>query len=217
MAQLGHLESFHLSSSCDYNPAAVDVGKALVHAVDVNKNLKVLEISGCHNVWDSCWKDLFGILEKHKGLQSLCIDYYPTEVDPCFSWLKQLLVRNRRFDVTVRDSRTSQTDSEIDRIDELNVFLRGSDRLKTEAPSTRLSLFGATLTERTTCDIQLIGLLLMDHTDVLCELLHERMYEVETEAEIIETYEEGGVLSASIAPAAGAEGDRGVKRQRGDS
>ena len=93
VAQLGHLESFivTVSSFCDRDLVPADVGRALIHAVQASQKLNRLELLCNENVWNNCLQDLLGVLETRESLRALRLHCYPTELDPQFRWLKQLL------------------------------------------------------------------------------------------------------------------------------
>ena len=172
VAQLGHLESLTLCSWYNRGTAPVDVEKALVDAIAANKNLHHLEIEHLEIRTESCWKNVFASLEKHERLRTLCIGHYPTKLDPQFLWLKQLLQRNRRIEMSGFREYSWQMDQELKEICALNSFFRGSPCITRESPLARLSLMGAALTNSASTDFQCTGLLLTDHVDLLCEVLH---------------------------------------------
>ena len=172
IAQLGHLEQLKISA-WDDTQIPLDVGKALIHAVGANKKLTTFKLYDLRRVWDSCLQDLFAAFERHEGFCALRLQYYPKSLDPHFSWLKQLLNRNRRVEITDLDNCEWDMDDEMEQISSLNRFFLGSKSMTREPPTTRLSLLGAALTNSATRDLQRIGLLLSDHTDLLCEVVCE--------------------------------------------
>ena len=110
-------------------------------------------------------------------------------------------------------------DYEIRRICALNGLFRGSQTLTREessSSSTRLPLIGAALTYNASCDFPRIAILMSDHTDVLCQLLHGKNPAGGESAgdTMLEVNEEDGVRLSATASMASAESENGLKRKR---
>ena len=182
IAQLGHVESLKLApwSHCGARGPAPDVVKALIDVIHANKKLKHFDIECLEGAGENRLADLFGALEEHEELRTLKIHYYPTELDPQLAWLKHLLQRNRQIEITGFREYGWQMDLEMKEICALNRFLRRSPRITRESSSVRLLLMGAALTNSAISDVQRIGILLTDHVDLLCDVLHWRECDGET-------------------------------------
>lgn len=203
VAQLGHLESLDLSLRNRY-PVPVDFGKALLCAISASTQLTVLELFAGGNALIDHMKDIFGILEKRERLHTLRISDYPETLDPHFAWLKQLLKRNRRLEVIdLNGKKWNYDDENIEEIYAVNRFFQGSERLTKEPTLIRLLLMGAAFTHRAAGDFHRAGLLLNDHTDMFCEILHEMEFS-------------GRADEDSVTRAAQYESRSGQKRQRSE-
>lgn len=214
LAQLGHLERLAVNASIFYRgpPTNTDVGNALIRAVRGSKKLKRLEFHENPRVWDNCLKDLFRVLESHDTPCTVHLHDYPGALDPEYSWLKQLLRRNRKIEVdSIWDSILKMEDTCA-----LNRVFCGSQRLTQEPPFIRTSLVGTALTHSVAANrLRRIGILLTDQVDVICDLLQDVVTTDGADDTVtIEANQVSLAVAPSIAPKAEAERDRGVKRRR---
>ncbi|GAX14888.1 hypothetical protein FisN_29Lh104 [Fistulifera solaris] len=185
VAELGYLERLNLSTS--RSQRALDnefpdmsefpaITKALVDAIAGNQKLTHLNLQDtyfmCYYPPHLNFQDIFRVIENHGSLRSFTISRYP-RADPNYSWLKQLLSRNRY--ITVFDSCGTRCSdgSSVDQIYALNYFFCGSAELMKVSPSLRPTLLATALMESASEKYQYAALLLSDHTDVLCECLQE--------------------------------------------
>ena len=174
VAHLGHLEQLKLYFLDDHL-IPCDVGKALLHAVAASEKLRYLELDSGAYAFDGFRKDLFAVLENHQGLRNFGISRYPVDLDPKHAWLKELLRRNRYIKVTgTRERLWILQDRDIKGLYAFNRFFRGSKSLRKEPAPIRQSLVGAAFTHKAVGNFQRAGLLLMDHVDMLCEILMEQ-------------------------------------------
>ncbi|GAX21665.1 hypothetical protein FisN_29Hh104 [Fistulifera solaris] len=159
VADLGHLERLNLSTS--RSQWALDnefpnisefpaITKALVDAIAGNQKLTHLNLQDTYFLWyyppHLDFQEIFRVIENHGSLRSFRISEYP-RADPNYSWLKQLLSRNRY--ITVFDScgiRCSDGSS-VDQMYALNYFFCGSAELMKVSSSLRPTLVATALME----------------------------------------------------------------------
>ncbi len=187
LAELGHFERLSFTivpgdyfHGFDFAPSITDT---MISVIKYNPNLKYLTLGD--SFWcpddedeESCYEDsssqmrkVSEAIEEHPALLELTVEHYSWS-DPDFTWLKRLLSRNRR--ITVRDSqgRRCSNGTSIDRLYSLNRFYCFSPDLVNESDSLRTSLVGTALVGSAAGMYESTALLLSNHTDVLCELIH---------------------------------------------
>ncbi|GAX29362.1 hypothetical protein FisN_16Hu201 [Fistulifera solaris] len=175
VAQLGHFEKIYFSvQSCKWFKfdKIAPVAAALVNVIEGNPNLKHLDLSNTFMPWN--WgphlENVFKALEEHKMLRTFAVPRYPPE-DPTYSWLEQLLSRNRMISVVNRSGKKCLNGSSIDRLYLFNQFFHGSESLVKESPTLRPLLVPTALIE-SVC-MKHTTLLLSNHADKLCEFLND--------------------------------------------
>ena len=154
-----------------YREKSALVADALVRAVQTNPKLMHLQLCSTYH-WDPHLQKLLRAMEDHSVLRTFVVKHYPRDADPDYSWLKQLVSRNR--DITVFDYYFQRiTDgSSIDKIYALNCFYHGSASLTKESADVRPLLFTTALNRSAFANFQYTALLLSNHTDMLCELVN---------------------------------------------
>ena len=188
VAQLGHFESlcFSVRYFDEENieryafERVARVAEALICAINANPNLRHLDLSKTHHFlnWGPHLQNLFKAMEERKGPLAIILSAYPLE-DPGYSWLKQLLSRNRNIAVYDRSCNRITDGSTIDKLYALNRLYRASAWLVKESPLVRPWLVGTALVEKGSKNFQRTALLLSDHEDVLCDFIahHTNMEE----------------------------------------
>ena len=214
VAELGHLESLKLSTTNSRRVSSA-VRKALFHAIGVSKKLETLKLYVGANILGYRMARLFDLLEKHEGLQTFHLYNYPTIIDRHFSWLKQLLKRNRRIHVNDEKGNDWVYDDELKEIYAMNRFVSGSERLTKEATLDRPVFMGAAFTHSAAGDFQRAGLLLKDHVDIFCEILHE--LELTGRADEEDSLARRNTEDGKICPAQPESRAAGQKRQRSET
>ena len=200
VAQLGHFQALALRHDHPLFTKVMpeEVGKELLKALAANPQLRVLDLGrevfyseefwGPLNPvdnyvhWGAHLKDLLHLMEDHAALKTFKIPSYPTEQDAEYSWLRQLLRRNRNIRVIDRFEKLVTDGASIDQQYALNRFACCHEPLKGEPPSLRPTLIGTALIECAAAHIPRTASLLLRHTDVLCDLLHDAQA-VDTPAE----------------------------------
>jgi hypothetical protein len=191
VAELGHFKALTLLHArvCFKKAVPKSVGESLVQAVAANPKLKVLDISrevfyreiffgefspvDIYEHWDAHLKDLLHLIEDHAALETLKIPTYPTKKDPNYSWLNQLLKRNKKIRVVDRFDELVTDGALIDQQYALNRFSLSHEQLKGHTPSLRSAFIGTSLVESASANIARTASLLFQHTDVLCDLVPE--------------------------------------------
>jgi hypothetical protein len=203
VAELGHFETLGIAVDgnwdysddgvYDYDSVAV-VAEALIKVIEGNPNLTSLDISGSYWLldWGPQFKRIFKAMEKHRSLRTFivvedcdwesdsdiedsgddsteCFDY------PRYSWLEQLLSRNRNIEVQESSGKRCSNGASIDKLYLLNHFYRGSVQLvkDTQVTARRPLLVATTLMESASRNFRFSSLLLFNHTDVLCEFMQD--------------------------------------------
>ncbi|GAX21663.1 hypothetical protein FisN_29Hu101 [Fistulifera solaris] len=148
--------------------------RALVTAIINNPKLSYLDLSSMywHMDWAPHVKEIFEALEAHEEIRTLKISQYRYN-DPNYSWLKQLLSRNRKIAVVGDWNERLSYGSSVDKLYALNGLYCGSADLKQDAASSRPLLVVTSLIEKALRNFQHISLLLADHSDILCEFLND--------------------------------------------
>jgi hypothetical protein len=148
--------------------------RSLVSAIINNPKLSCLDLSSMywHMDWSPHVRAIFESLETHEGIRTLIISEYRYN-DPNYSWLKQLLSRNRKITVLGDWNQRHSDGSSVDKLYALNHLYCGSAELKQDATSLRPFLVVTTLIEKASRNFQHISLLLADHSDILCEFLND--------------------------------------------
>jgi hypothetical protein len=172
VAQLGHLESLKLALYT-LQPIAAEIGRSLMSALRANKKLKALTLIASEIMMDDHIKALFEVLEQHEGLVTFRLFNYPRARDPQFTWLKQLMKRNRSLKVTDLYGNNWIHDDELDNIYAMSCFFRGSQKLTKDTTVTRQLLVSAAVLYSTSNDFPRTALLLANHIDRLFEILIE--------------------------------------------
>ncbi|GAX19224.1 hypothetical protein FisN_4Lh191 [Fistulifera solaris] len=194
VAELGHFE--RLCFSVFYNAFSrslqfyrvARVVDALIRAIHANPNLACLDLSSDKQSvrWSHYFQPLFQSMEEHPGLRFFVVQSYMLRDEEIngdhetlfqfnFSWLQQLLSRNRRFAVVDSSGQKCSNGPVIDRMYLLNRFYLGSESLLQEFTASRPALVSLALVDQASNNAQYIALLLSHHTDVLCELLRISM------------------------------------------
>ncbi len=162
------------------------VAKALIRVIRSNPQLSHFDLSSslCKVDWNPHVKNMFEAMENHEGLRTFAIKNYPPE-DPDFSWIKNLLSRNRRIRVEYYNPIVPK----FEKLYALNDFYCKSEGLKKECCSVRPSLVAMAMMGNMSETFQRRALLLSHHADILCELIED------------ESSKTTALLSATGAPA----------------
>ncbi len=175
VAQLGHFEglAFDVRTALGRIIAPTHIARELIQAITANQKLTYLDLTCPFLYWSDHLEEIFKAMETHKGLRLFRIEGCSIELPR----LKLLLSRNRRIQVDGFIIAGGRCKGErIEKIHQLNRFFCGSDSLVQEPPSTRPSLVGTTLLGCASGNFQRSALLLVNHTDTLCELMHGAAY-----------------------------------------
>ncbi|GAX17696.1 hypothetical protein FisN_10Lh407 [Fistulifera solaris] len=196
LACLGHFESLSFSfDTSDVLPVTLGSDQALVHAlVNViagNPHLISFDFENTHALINMApYKEtICQALEEHRGLRSVIFHKFPPfhrifaellyplehsrQQELWYSVLERLLSRNRRINVCDNRGNRYTNGSTIDTLYALNDFYNGSfDLLKEDSTSLRPLYVATALTAGASANFQCAALLLSDHTDILCEFLH---------------------------------------------
>lgn len=174
VAKSNRLERFGFCLMQEYPPVPVAVTKALCQALAANTHLDHLEMTGCNEAFHvQGWMDLLVVLEQHVSLRTLRIPTYPIDLDPGLTHLKRLLKRNRKIEhMDLSEVFLEVYDEEMETICAVTRFFYGSQSLLGVEPNHRLALVNAALTRNSENDMERTGIVLHDHADLLCELLH---------------------------------------------
>ncbi|GAX18848.1 hypothetical protein FisN_26Hu150 [Fistulifera solaris] len=177
LAQLGHfvylkvrfpIESFDEIPDC--------IAEELIRTVFANKSLQVLDLYTDEDddvKWDSHFSRLFEGLKDHPALYRLKLAVEkPEAFGPNCIHLERLLIHNRYIGVMDDKERIYIDTPRIERLYRLNCFFCDSIDLEMEPPSIRPSLVATTLMEAASNDFHLSHILLANHADMLCELVH---------------------------------------------
>ncbi|GAX25837.1 hypothetical protein FisN_6Hu125 [Fistulifera solaris] len=178
--------------------STVPVAEALVGVIKGNPNLTYLDVSNTLPSlnWGPNLKGCFEAMEEHKSLRTFIVDawdwanlsedeYSDSESSegnsdddekktrcPHYSWLERLLSCNRSIIVLNSvGGRRYSNGSSISKLYEENFFYHGSANLLNEPPTLRLSLVATTLAESASERFRPCALVLLNHTDILCELV----------------------------------------------
>ena len=156
----------------------------MISAIKANPNLKSLYLSKTHDFlnWGPHLQNFFKAMEERDTPLSITISAYPLEEDPDYSWLKQLISRNRKIGVYDPSSKKITDGSTIDKLYSLNRLYHASTFLKKESPLVRLWVVGTALVENESGNFQRAALLLSNHEDVLCECIIHNMNTEECDA-----------------------------------
>ena len=106
------------------------------------------------------------------GLRYLRIEGYPCKTDPNYTMLKQLLNRNRRIQVIDYDTDRVTNGDEIDRMYAFNRFFLDSQSLMQSLLPLLPPLVAEALINSASCDFPRAAVLMANHPDALCELVH---------------------------------------------
>jgi hypothetical protein len=181
VAAVSHVERLTLSTACWFqydDPLEMDntgsIAEALVRTIQGNPTLEYLKLSNVH--WlAGHFHSIFQALEQHQGIRTLMIFEYSLvdrSEDTAYSWLQQLLTRNR--DIVVVDSSGKRiTDgSRIKELYALNDFWKGSVQLWNESSAeSSAKLFATAVTEIASENFVYTTLILCQHADTLCEFI----------------------------------------------
>ena len=181
IAELGHFDglTFSIDFNNEGNAARLDcdklstVANALGRVIQSNPHLMVLDLRNTHFRfdWGPHFQTIFKAMEEHTGQYLWCmLKQYPSE-DPSYSWLEQLLSRNRNIAVFDRYLQKCSNGSNIDKLYALNSFYRASASIAKECTSVRPLLVRTALVRRASGNYQKTALLLSHHTDMLCEFI----------------------------------------------
>ncbi len=193
VADLGHFERlcfrFYFREGGAYQvdvKVVARVAQALVRVMNANKNLQVLDLSRFLSAldWYPHMNYFLNAMKDNESLRRFKIKEYPLhEVwgedavdpdiphDPDYSWLKQLLSRNRKIRVVDLFNNICSDGWSVDALYALNRFYCGSAALLNESAWLRPLLVSTALTERASTNFQFTALLLENHTDVFCDLI----------------------------------------------
>jgi hypothetical protein len=196
IACMGHFEVFSFSIDCfsvlhktrNFDQVMVEV---LINVIAGNPQLTSFDFRNIHVIIDMAphKEAIFQALEEHRGLRTVAFNTFPpyyniladVENDPehirqqdhWYSSLERLLSRNRRINVCDDRGKRYTNGSSIDKLYALNDFYNGSSELLKEDSTLLRPLHVATaLTAGASANFQCAALLLSDHTDILCEFLH---------------------------------------------
>ncbi|GAX13708.1 hypothetical protein FisN_2HuN25 [Fistulifera solaris] len=184
LAILGHFEALtirifffndHVSDE-EAEEEMLSVAKALTAVIKGNSSLRYLDLSEMcfegYN-WSPQLQIIFKALEGHQKLQECVLKKHP-DVDPEYSWLKLLLLRNHSIKVLNRNGEIWTDGSSVDRLYALNRMKNGTSPLVEEEESAiRQHLVMSTLIENAAKDFIFTTMLLLEYTDVLIELLND--------------------------------------------
>ena len=200
VAQLGHFEKLRLSIRLQWPRAELleydDVARvavALTRAIHANPKLLCLDLS-CNSSllhYGPHLQSIFKSMEEHEGLRTFAVQSYilgdlwdedesSEDVDGQFrsrfdfdrSWLEQLLSRNRNITVVDGVGKKCTDGSTIDKAYALNDLYNGSASLVKESTELRPLLVSTALASSASNSVQYTALLLSQHVDTLCELIH---------------------------------------------
>jgi hypothetical protein len=182
VAELGHLEKFYFS--CSFGrvntelPSTQELSRvtdAIIYAVNNNQRLATLNSSSFSWLMKSApeLEKICLALEDHPGLRAFIVDETLVKKKHFYFLLERLLSRNRNIRVLGYSDKVITNGSTINKLNALNRFYNGSAALVKDMASTRPLFVTAALIESASRNLQYTALLLSDHTDILCELIHE--------------------------------------------
>ncbi|GAX20780.1 hypothetical protein FisN_7Hu091 [Fistulifera solaris] len=206
VAALGHLEELAFGVKYDGDGTQIEVPECIVQELIrtalANQYLKELDAShlwaplGPDWGWDPHIAALFDGLKDHQELRRLRVDAVKGAFGTDYSLLKALLSHNRKITVSNLVNVVFTGDSELDKLNAINRFYRGSEGLGVLSQSTRTLLLTNALLKGASEDFRRSALLLSFHVDLVCEFVQL-------------------VLSDGIEESnAGANEDSDVKRRR---
>jgi hypothetical protein len=188
VTELGHFERFSIfvdeyflveSGALYLYEFEQPLAEALVRVINGNPNLTRLDICGSYWLldWGLHLKEMFKVVEKHKGLRTFTAQCYrwedsqndddPKLRHPQYSWLEQLLKRNRNITVLERSGKMC-SNKKIDNLYLLNHIYNGSTRLVTESTS---ALVATAMTESASENFQFTSMMLSNQADILCPFI----------------------------------------------
>lgn len=169
LAETGHLEGLRFWFRDFYSPSGfVD---AIIHVIHKNPNLTYLDLSTFYDLRSETGA-ILGAVEEHAGLRTLIVSADRFNLDNLYPSLERLLSRNRNIRILNSLGEKITNGTTIDKLYRLNQFFRGSASLMKQPASIRQSLVTTTLARSATRNFQFTALLLSNHTDTLCELIH---------------------------------------------
>lgn len=167
VAELGDFVKLEVATYRELNTLMPNrVVDELCHAVIANQNLVELHLHHAFIQHAEHCKHLFAAMEHHEGLRRFISD-----MTPDYRVLTQLLKRNRFIEVLDSNGYRVTDDGRIDQLYTFNRFFCNSKGLIQESLSRVPSLVGYALTCSASSDFQRCALLLVNHTDALCELV----------------------------------------------
>lgn len=124
---------------------------------------------------------IFHALEVHKGIRFLNLDIDLTDEDPesdsednfDYSSLQRLLSRNRNITVLNYSGKKITNGLRIDKVYALNQFFHESASLMKESAALKPTLVTSALLNSSSQNFPYTGVMLSNHTDVLCELMQD--------------------------------------------
>jgi hypothetical protein len=174
LATLGHFEELRLAFYLDGDTVPPEcLYEAIMHVALANSNLKVLDLTDSYLDWGLRMEMVFESLQDHKGLSQIKVSVEDEELSfgPDFIHLRQFLSHNRNVIVTDASGHVFTDEDSVDELYALNRFYQGSSALLMDPPLERPSLVATTLLEAALSSFQRSSLLLLNHVDVLCQLV----------------------------------------------
>ncbi|GAX24818.1 hypothetical protein FisN_18Lh099 [Fistulifera solaris] len=200
IAELGHFQKLRFSVHQGFEgyykvKDTTHIAEALIEAVIDNSDLECLDLGESYRCldWAFQFKAMFKAMEHHPSLRKFIVDeivpheYCPEMEDSdsddstsedsedgsdVYDWLKQLVSKNPKIVVHDSSGTRCSNGEEIDCVYLLN-RMDGYKELVKEPPSSRPLLVATALVESAAETFQNSALLLSNHADILCELLHD--------------------------------------------
>ncbi|GAX17705.1 hypothetical protein FisN_10Lu424 [Fistulifera solaris] len=169
----------------------VPVVQALKTAIAGNPKLTYLDLSGIQHLfhWGMYYNEIFQAVEVHEQLRTIIVEDYPPQYqcgdDPFvyphqldYTSLERMLFRNHNVTLMDRSGKIWSNGTSVDRLYAMHRLYHGSRSLVKEHSLVLRPLFVASaLIQSASNNFQLAGLLLSDHVDTLCELIHHADFE----------------------------------------
>ncbi len=155
-------------------PIPMVIQTELIKMLRTTEQLTVLNLGGLFLELDSSiQRELFACLEDHPSVQTLFFREYPVDADPGYTWLQNLIKRNRFIEVIDMHDKPCTDGDKVDALYAFNDFFFDSEYLQEELPATRLPLVIEALSQYAADDLQRTALLVAHHVDVLCSALFQ--------------------------------------------
>ncbi|GAX25123.1 hypothetical protein FisN_10Lu350 [Fistulifera solaris] len=171
LSYLGHRELTKLSVFLGCNDDAQDKDiQELIRFIGARPDLQVLKWSSPLRSAE-LMRDLFAVVEQHKGLRTFQIVDFPYKMDRHHEFLANLIKRNRVIRVVDSDGELLINGNEMHHTHSLNRFYCGLPNLGHESPAIRPALVKEALMHSAKRDFQRGALLLAKQTDSLYQLV----------------------------------------------